>query len=111
MLKNEELKPSPYEKDDLWEKIYGRLVRLSYLWMAEIFISLCADRNFFTKISIEDAGKGIVPEWQRMNPNMRRSSGTQNIRIKESSLEEWMDSRFWGRSVPFPRRNISSRGS
>lgn len=46
MLKNEELKPSPYEKDDLWEKIYGRLVRLSYLWMAEIFISLCADRNF-----------------------------------------------------------------
>ena len=31
MLKNEELKPSPYEKDDLWGKIYGRLVRLSYL--------------------------------------------------------------------------------
>lgn len=32
MLKNEELKTSPYEKDDLWEKIYDRLVRLSYLY-------------------------------------------------------------------------------
>ena len=32
MLKNEELKPSSYEKDDLWGKIYGRLVRLSYLY-------------------------------------------------------------------------------
>ncbi len=28
MLKNEELKTSPYEKDDLWGKIYDRLVRL-----------------------------------------------------------------------------------
>ena len=72
---------------------------------------ICQRQELFTKISIEDTGKGIVPERQRMNPNMRRSSGTQNIRIKESSLEEWMDSRFWGRSVPFPRRNISSRGS
>ena len=32
MLKNEELKISPYEKDDLWGKIYDRLVRLSYLY-------------------------------------------------------------------------------
>ena len=47
-----------------------------------IHIAVCR-QEFFTKISIEDAGKGIVPEWQRMNPNMRRSSGTQNIRIKE----------------------------
>lgn len=30
MLKNEELKTIPYEKDDLWGKIYDRLVRLSY---------------------------------------------------------------------------------
>lgn len=30
MLKNEELKKIPYEKDDLWGKIYDRLVRLSH---------------------------------------------------------------------------------
>lgn len=57
MLKNEELKPSPYEKDDLWEKIYGRLVRLSYLWMAEIFILLCADRNFLQKSALRTLEK------------------------------------------------------
>ena len=33
MLKNEELKTSPCEKDDLWGKIYDRLVRLSYLYI------------------------------------------------------------------------------
>ena len=32
MLKNEELKTSPCEKDDLWGKIYDRLVRLSHLY-------------------------------------------------------------------------------
>ena len=32
MLKNEQLKTSSYEKDDLWGKIYERLVRLSYLY-------------------------------------------------------------------------------
>ena len=32
MLKHEELKTSSYEKDDLWGKIYERLVRLSYLY-------------------------------------------------------------------------------
>lgn len=32
MLKNEELKSSSCEKDDLWGKIYGRLVRLSRLY-------------------------------------------------------------------------------
>ena len=56
-MKNEELKPSPYEKDDLWEKIYGRLVRLSYLWMAEISISLCADRNFLQKSALRTLEK------------------------------------------------------
>ena len=30
MLKNEELKKIPYKKDDLWGKIYDRLVHLSY---------------------------------------------------------------------------------
>ena len=29
MLKNGELKTTPYENDDLWEKIYEKLVRLS----------------------------------------------------------------------------------
>ncbi len=32
MLKNEELKTSSCEKDDLWGKIYDRLVRLSHLY-------------------------------------------------------------------------------
>lgn len=32
MLKNEELKTSSYEKDDLWGKIYERLVRISHLY-------------------------------------------------------------------------------
>ena len=31
-MKNEELKTSPCEKDDLWGKIYDRLVRLSHLY-------------------------------------------------------------------------------
>lgn len=30
MLKQEELKTASYEKDDIWGKIYGKLVRLSY---------------------------------------------------------------------------------
>ena len=32
MLKNGELKTTPYENDDLWEKIYEKLVRLSHLY-------------------------------------------------------------------------------
>ena len=32
MLKNEELKTSSYKQDDLWGKIYNRLVRLSHLY-------------------------------------------------------------------------------
>ena len=32
MLKNEELEEVPGEKDDLWGKMYGRLVRLSRLY-------------------------------------------------------------------------------
>lgn len=32
MLQDEELKAVPYEKDDLWGKIYEKLVRLSYLY-------------------------------------------------------------------------------
>ena len=72
-----------------------------------IHIAVCR-QEFFTKISIEDAGKGIVPEWQRMNPNMRRSSGAQNIRIKRAAWRNGWTAGSGGAQSLFPG-GISAR--
>ena len=48
MLKNGELKTTPYENDDLWEKIYEKLVRLSHLYTHKN-LEIMTDESDFKK--------------------------------------------------------------
>ena len=93
MLKNGELKTTPYENDDLWEKIYEKLVRLSHLYTHKnLEISeekdklkeLVSDISHQTKTSIAKKNQEYM---RKMNGQIDKLDFLLQSMVKMSRLE------------------------